>query len=92
MFFKKLLTTSKKLRPFIIDQAEKSVMKKTPHSSRAKLIFPSIVIGTIIYENYEKLFSMFGLSQSRLKKRIDSWNGIEELEKTVDLNVTDLVI
>lgn len=92
MFLRNFLNNLKKIGPSITNYTEKSLIKNSSIRSKSSYIFPTILIGTIIYENHEKFFSMIGLSQSRLKKRIDKWKGIdEELDKTIDLKISDLV-
>ena len=82
---------SQKLKPAITNIAIASLQSKNRLSSKAIFLFPAIVLGTVIYENYEKLFSSLGMSHSRIKKRFDKWKGVEELEMTVDVNISDLV-
>jgi hypothetical protein len=91
MFLRKILIHLNNLRPSVTKLAENSFLKKNKTKSRSILIFPTVVLGTIIYENHEDFFSMMGLSQSKLKKRIDRWKGIEDLDKTIDLNISHLV-
>ena len=88
MNFNKL---SQKIKPSITNILSASIKAKNSLRSRANLMLPAIVIGAVFYENYEKLLSFLGMSESRLKKRIDKWKGVEELEKTVDVSISDLV-
>jgi hypothetical protein len=90
-FINSLLKNSKKYKPLVTIIANQTITTRQSLRSRAKYLLPTILIGAIIYENHERFFSLFGMSQSRLKKGIDRWKGVEELEKTIDLNLSDLV-
>jgi len=90
-FINRFLQNSNRIFTKSSNVHEQCINTKRSLKPRGKYLFPTIIIGTIIYENHERFFSFFGMSGSRLKKKIDTWKGKEELDKTIDINLTDMV-
>jgi hypothetical protein len=51
------------------------------------IVFTSLLFSGVILNNYENLLQYLGMSNSRLKKRLDFWFGNEELDKTVKIEI-----
>jgi hypothetical protein len=90
-FINRFLQNSKRILPTSSNVSDQCIKTKRSLKQRGKYLFPTIIIGTILYENYERFFSLLGMSGSRLKNKIDTWKGKEILDKTIDLNLTDMV-